>query len=224
MLPRRYHRIRQVLDQRQPDLTVLMENVSKPHNISAILRTCDAVGVFEAHAVNPRGNVPTFNSTAQGSQKWVKLKIHDSTEAAIDHLKDQGFAVYSTHLSGSARDFREVDYTQPTAILMGAEKWGVSAAASERCEHIIVPMVGMVESLNVSVANATILFEAQRQRQRAGMYMQPRLEPGLYQRTLFEWGYPELAKRYRLQDEPYPELGLEGELLMPVMMDPVPVA
>lgn len=214
MLPRRYQLLKTVLDKRQPDLTVMMENVHKSHNLSAILRTCDAVGVLEAHAVSQRGEVKTYNKTAQGSQKWVELQVHESTDGAIAHLHSQGFQVYAAHLSEQAVDYREIDFTQPSAVLLGAEKWGVSDRAAELCDrHIIVPMVGMVESLNVSVASAVILFEAQRQRLAAGMYDQPRIPAVDYQRILFEWAYPELARRYRKKQEAYPALDEAGQLL-----------
>ncbi len=214
MLPRRYHKIRKVLDQRQPDLTVLMENVHKPHNLSAILRTCDAVGVLNAHAVSDEGEIPTFNTTAQGSQKWVNLNVHEDIESAIAILKEQNFNIYAAHLSDTAVDYRIPDYTQPTAILLGTEKWGISAAtAASVDQHIIIPMMGMVQSLNVSVANAVILFEAQRQRLAAGYYQQPRLDPQTYQRLIFEWGYPQLVQFYQDQGKPYPSLGEKGEIL-----------
>lgn len=214
MMPRRYRRIREVLDQRQPDLTVMMENVHKPHNLSAILRTCDAVGALEAHAVSEKGAVQTFNTTAQGSQKWVQLTVHPSTEVAIAHLQARSFRVYAAHLSDQAIDYRQVDFTQPSAVLLGTEKWGVSDRAAQLCDqHIVIPMMGMVESLNVSVANSVILFEAQRQRMIARMYDQSRLEPEAYDRILFEWAYPELAEKYRQRNERYPRLDDEGQLL-----------
>jgi tRNA (guanosine-2'-O-)-methyltransferase len=213
MLPRRFQRLRQVLDHRQPDLTVLMENVHKPHNLSAILRTCDAVGVADVHAVAPTGHMPTFNTTAQGSQKWVDLHLHDSIAGAITHLKAQGFRIYGTHLSREAIDYTSVDYTQPSAILLGAERWGISDQAVALVDqHILIPMVGMVQSLNVSVAAATILFEAQRQRLQAGLYDQPRLDPETYRQRLFEWAYPDLANVYRREALPYPALTAEGEI------------
>lgn len=214
MLARRYQLLQKVLNKRQPDLTVMMENVHKSHNLSAILRTCDAVGVFGAHAVSERGEVKTFNKTAQGSQKWVDLRVHESTEAAISHLHGEGFKVYAAHLSDEAVDYREVDFTKPSAVLLGTEKWGVSDLACELCDqHIIIPMVGMVESLNVSVANSVILFEAQRQRMAAGMYESPRISGEEYRRVLFEWAYPDLARRFRERNEAYPELDEEGQLL-----------
>ena len=83
ILPRRFERIKNVLNCRMKNLTVLVEDVNKPHNLSAILRTCDAAGVFEANFISKSNSVQTFNSTAQGSQKWVKLNNHDITKSAI---------------------------------------------------------------------------------------------------------------------------------------------
>ncbi|WP_038045394.1 tRNA (guanosine(18)-2'-O)-methyltransferase TrmH [Thermus caliditerrae] len=188
MTEARRRRIEEVLRRRQPDLTVLLENVHKPHNLSAILRSCDAVGVLEAHAVNPTGGVPTFNETSGGSHKWVYLRVHPDIQTAIGHLREKGFRIYATALREDTQDFREVDYTRPTAILLGAEKWGVSEEALALADGAIqVPMFGMVQSLNVSVAAAVILFEAQRQRLKAGLYEGPRLDPELYQRVLEDW-------------------------------------
>ncbi|WP_117238118.1 tRNA (guanosine(18)-2'-O)-methyltransferase TrmH [Thermus sediminis] len=186
--PQRQKRLEEVLRRRQPDLTALLENVHKPHNLSAILRTCDAVGVLEAHAVNPTGGVPTFNETSGGSHKWVYLRVHPSTEEAFRHLRERGFRIYATALREGAQDYREVDYTRPTAIVFGAEKWGVSEEALALSDGLVhIPMLGMVQSLNVSVAAAVILFEAQRQRLMAGLYDRPRLDPELYQKVLADW-------------------------------------
>ncbi len=214
MISRRYARIKQVLDQRQPDLTVLTEDVHKSHNLSAIIRTCDAVGVFAVHAVNRHSDTPTYSQVAQGSEKWVKLYSHPDIKTAIKHLQQHKHQVYAAHLSDIAIDYREVDYTQPTAILLGTEKWGVTKEAANLVDgHIIIPMQGMVQSLNVSVANAVVLFEAQRQRLQAGFYEEVRLDPQIYQQTVFEWGYPEIAAMYRRQGKAYPELGELGEIL-----------
>lgn len=207
VLPRRYQRIKQVLDKRQPDLAVLTEDVHKPHNLSAIIRTCDAVGILNVHAVNQTSEFPTFSQVAQGSEKWINLQIHPDITTAIQILKQNQFQVYAAHLSDQAIDYRSLDYTQPTAILMGAEKWGVSETAATLADgHLIIPMMGMVQSLNVSVAAAVILFEAQRQRLGAGLYEQVRLDSALYNQLLFEWGYPEIAQIYRQQGKPYPVL------------------
>ena len=213
MIPRRYERLKQVLSQRQPDLTVVTEDVHKPHNISAIIRTCDAVGVFEVHGVNSNSQVPTYSQVAQGSEKWVRLHTHNNIKDAIANLQESGFKIYAAHLSTEAIDYREIDYTRPTAILLGAEKQGVSDLAAELVDgHIIIPMMGMVQSLNVSVAAAVILFEAQRQRLAAQMYDRVNLDPEIFNKILFEWGYPELAAMYRRQGKDYPPLDEEGNI------------
>ena len=207
----RHNRIRAVLDKRQPDLTVLLEQVHKPHNLSAILRSCDAVGVLEAYCVALEGRPATFNETSASAEKWVPLRTFDTTEQAFLNLKAKGFQILATHLSESALDYREMDYTKPTCILLGAEKWGVSEAAARASDaNIIIPMNGMVQSLNVSVAAAVILFEAQRQRQKAGMYDMVRLESHHYQTLEYEWLYPREASILRERGEPYPVLSLES--------------
>jgi tRNA (guanosine-2'-O-)-methyltransferase len=201
----RQTRVRAVLDKRQPDLTVLLEHVHKPHNLSAILRSCDAVGVLEAHIVALEGRVPTFNETSAGSDKWLPLHQHQSTESAFSNLRQRGFKVIAAHLSDTALDYRQWDYNQPTAVLLGAEKWGVSSQAAELADaHIIIPMQGMVQSLNVSVAAAVVLFEAQRQRLEAGLYDTTRLTKAQYKRLEFEWLHPREAEVLRTRGEAYP--------------------
>jgi tRNA (guanosine-2'-O-)-methyltransferase len=203
----RRQKIRAVLDKRQPDLTVFMEHVHKPHNLSAILRSCDAVGVLEAHICALEGRPPTFNETSAGSDKWVGLVSHDSAAQGIAALKARGFQVAAAHLSDEAIDYRELDYTRPTAVLLGAEKWGVSEEAARLVDrHVIVPMHGMVQSLNVSVAAAVILFEAQRQRLEAGFYAQQRLPSDVYARLEYEWLYPREAGILRERGAAYPKL------------------
>ena len=198
------------------DLTVVLEHVEKPHNLSAILRSCDAVGTLEAHIVSLQGRPRTFNSTAQGSQKWVPLNDHPDIETAIGSLKNRGFRIYGTHLGVEAKDYRDCDFTGPTAFVLGAEKWGLTDRARDLMdEALFIPMRGMVQSLNVSVATATLLFEALRQRQAAGTA--PSQGEGLsadhYTKLLFEWSYPQVASWCREQGRPYPELNADGELL-----------
>jgi tRNA (guanosine-2'-O-)-methyltransferase len=201
----RGNRIKDVLSKRQPDLTVLLERVHKPHNLSAILRSCDAVGVLEAHAVSLEGRVPTFSDTSASAEKWVPLITHADTPTAFKYLRSRGFQIVATHLSERAQDYRTVDYTRSTCVLLGAERWGVSDEAAQDADaNIIIPMRGMVQSLNVSVAAAVILFEAARQRAEAGFYDAPRLEPATSQRLGYEWLHPREAEHYRSRNEPYP--------------------
>lgn len=212
MTPQRFARLKQVLQARQTDLTVVMDWVHKPHNFNAIIRSCDAVGVFETHYIPVEEGYRPLTNTAKGSQKYVVANQHDNFSTIAEQLKASGHQLLAAHLSDEAVDFREVDYTQPTAIVMGAELEGVQPATAAMVDqHIIVPMVGMVESLNVSVACALILYEAQRQRAAAGMYDKCSLDSETYRQTLFEWCWPKIAELCQKQGKPYPELDAVGE-------------
>lgn len=130
---------------------------------------------------------------------------HDTLAGAVTLLKSQGMQILATHLSDSAVDFRAIDFTRPTCIIMGSEKTGISQEAIRLADqHIMIPMSGMVQSLNVSVAAAVILYEAQRQREAAGLYEHPRcaLAQDEQQRLLFERGYPVLAQVAREKNCP----------------------
>lgn len=221
---RRFHRLRRVLDRRQPDLTVLMENVHKPHNLAAVLRTCDAVGVFEAHAVTLEATPPALHRAVTSSAgKWLPVRPWAELGPACDHLQGAGFQLVAAHPAAGAVDFRTVDYTRPTAFVLGQEKDGVTAEAVARADRLVViPMLGMVPSLNVSVAAAVILFEAQRQRTAAGLYRESRLDPERYRTTLFEWAHPVLAERCRAAGVPYPPLGEDGGVDGPIPRETAP--
>ena len=215
ILPRRFERIKNVLNCRMKNLTVLVEAVNKPHNLSAILRTCDAAGVFEANFISEKDKVKTFNSTAQGSQKWVKLNNHETTISAVSELKKKGFKLYGTTLNERSTDYRNFDYSENTCFVLGAEKWGLSdQLISKVDESIFIPMSGMVQSLNVSVAASILLFEAIRQRKSKSLL--PLKGEGLsaeeYEKTLFEWSYPELASIYRKSGNKYPKINQYGEI------------
>lgn len=215
MNAQRFARIQEMLALRQHDLTVCMEQVHKPHNVSAVIRTADAVGIHEVHAVWPSVRMRTMVSASAGSNSWVKVKTHLHIADAVRHLKDEGMQVLATNLSAKAVDFRDIDYTKPTCILMGQEKTGITAEALALADQdIIVPMVGMVQSLNVSVASALILYEAQRQRQNAGMYQRTYslLDEDEQQRLLFEGGYPVLARVAKQKNLPYPYINGQGEV------------
>jgi tRNA (guanosine-2'-O-)-methyltransferase len=220
MTPRRFDRLRGALERRQPDLTVIMENVHKPHNLAAVMRTSDAVGILEVHAVPGSGEdraveaVRPARDVSQGTERWVKLLRHESLRSVADTMRKIGFSIIAAHPSPDARDFREVDYCRPIALLLGQEKEGLSReglAISD--QHVAIPMKGLVASLNVSVAAALILFEAQRQRDEAGMYDECRLEPERFDRTLFEWAYPRLSRIFRKQGRPYPRIGEDGQIV-----------
>ena len=215
MNPERFERLKTALRRRQPDLTVVMDRVSKPHNFSAILRNCDAAGVLEAHLVRaPRAALPVHHRASAGTKKWVSVRRHLDVPSAVGLLRDRGFAVLAAHPSPGSVDFREVDYTRPTAILMGTERRGLTDASLELADqHVAVPMMGLAGSLNVSVATSLLLFEAVRQRQAAGMYEQSRLPPDVFERMLFEWAYPSIARACREDGRAYPRLTAQGDVM-----------
>ena len=211
MTPERFQNLTRVLDRRQPDLTVLAEDVHKTHNIAALLRTCDAVGIPAMHVVSPGGEFRRHHMVAGGSTKWVQTHIHADIDAAIFELKQYSFQIIAADISEISEDYRAIDYTGPTTLLLGSERDGLSAHARSLADrHVHVPMRGLVSSLNVSVACALILFEAARQREQAGMYRQRRLDSETFARTLFEWCYPEVARRCRHKSLPYPDLNSDG--------------
>jgi tRNA (guanosine-2'-O-)-methyltransferase len=185
--PRRLARMRGVLTRRQPGLTVVIENVHDPHNLSAVLRSCDAVGAASAHLVYTIEELPVIHSgVAASAQRWVDIFVHDDIPTCYEFLRDQGYAIFATRLSQEATDLYRTDLIRPTALVFGNETRGVSDEAAHLADgQLIIPMMGMVESLNISVACAVSLFEAARQRREAGMYDSP------------TWDQPELEGRLR---------------------------
>lgn len=213
MTERRYRRIQGVLRHRQPDLTLLAEDVHKPHNLSAMLRTADAVGVGVVHATHPTGGVATFNATSASAEKWVDLRVHATLQGALAAVRAQGMRVYAAHLADDAVDFRDVDYAGPTCVVFGNEKHGVSAAAAVAADaRIVIPMLGMVQSLNVSVATAVVMFEAQRQRRAAGAYAAPRLTAAERDAFAIRWLHPRAAARLAAAGIPLPPPDPDGAL------------
>lgn len=207
MTPERLQKIKDMLDKRQPDLTVLMEDVHKPHNLAAIARTCDAVGIMQVHAVTSLESIRLSSDAASGSGRWVDVKIHSDLPIAYRYLRQNNFTILAAHFDEDAVDYREIDFTKPTALVVGQELDGLSQTALNKADHkICIPMVGMVQSLNVSVATAIILAEAYRQRDNAGMYSKRSMNNDIYKKLLFELGYPRMANKCREKNIPYPDI------------------
>ena len=214
MTPERFAKLRRTLLRRQPDLTVLADCVNKSHNVSAILRTADAVGIQRIHAVSTTGSMRRHHMIAGGVKSWVELELHASIEDALAELRSGGWRLVVAHAGPHSQDFRSIDYTARVAVVVGAELLGPSPAALAAADALIaIPMQGLGASVNVSVAAAVILFEAQRQRQAAGFYDTPRLDPVELERALFEWSYPAIARRCRELGKPYPLLTADGALM-----------
>jgi tRNA (guanosine-2'-O-)-methyltransferase len=169
---RRKQRMLRVLLDRQRDLTVICENIHDPHNVSAILRTCDAVGISKVHLLYTNEAFPKLGKKSSASaKKWLEFQRHKDYNNLRDLLKAQKMTIYATHVDPSSQKIFEVDWTQPAAILMGNEHRGVSEQALKIADKTIyIPMHGMVQSLNVSVAAAVLLYEAYRQRLQKQMY------------------------------------------------------
>lgn len=213
MTAERYSRIAEVLKQRQPDLTVVTDFVHKGRNLSAIVRTCDAVGVMTLHSVSDDPTFRTHTGTTVGAHKWVNTLVYSDITEPLDKLKNDDFQVVAADISENTKDYRDIDYTVPTALVLGAEKYGISSQARPYIDHSIrVPMAGMVESLNVSVASAIILSEARRQRELAGLYEHCRLDSNTYNKMLFEWMQPLLAKYCQKHGIAYPDLDEDGDV------------
>ena len=214
MTPERSARLRRVLDRRQPDLTVVTDFAHKPRNLSAVLRVCDAVGVMTVHAVIGEHDYRAFRGTAMGSQQWVAVREHRLLAPALEPLRAAGYQLVAAHPAADSVDYRDIDYTAPTALLLGAERQGVSSEGLAWADHSVnIPMVGMVGSLNVSVAAGIILAEARFQRQRAGLYDRVRIDDATYQRLLFEWAHPQLRDFCQQRGLRYPALDAAGEIV-----------
>ncbi len=217
MTPERLAIIKDGLNRRQPDLTVVMENVRKPHNLAAVARTLEAVGGLNIHAITALTSIRLSQMAACGIRKWISVDKHTGTESGLKHLKKQGFNIIATTISETSKDYREIDYTQPSAILVGEELEGISQQAVEMAdENISIPIVGMVQSLNVSVASALVLYEAYRQRNAAGMYDEVSLDETTYNKLLFEACHPRIAHLCKEKKIPYPAMNEEAEITAPV--------
>lgn len=190
---RRLNRLETVLRRRQPDLTVVMENIHDPHNVSAILRSCDAVGVMEVQLIYTSTEFPDFGKKSSASaKKWVEHRRFESVRECYETLRTEGYTIYATHLEEAAITPYEIDMTKKIAFVVGNEHEGVSLEAAQLADGIIqIPMLGMIQSLNVSVATAVILFEAVRQRLFTGHYAKAKLSEMDVARLLKEWALKE---------------------------------
>jgi tRNA (guanosine-2'-O-)-methyltransferase len=190
MTPERKQRIDQVLDKRQPDLTVLLENVFDPHNIAAVLRTCDAVGIVEAFAITdriPHRKAWGFRSSRSAS-KWVKLHYFEDRETCLTQIRARYDRVLGAAIGADIPSIYDANFTGSAALVFGNEKYGLSPEMMEACDGSFhIPQQGMIHSLNISVACAVTIYEAMRQRSLAGMYERPSLHETDRRRMFLEW-------------------------------------
>ncbi len=174
---------------KQPDLTVVLENIHDPHNVSAILRSCDAVGVREVQLLYTIDSFPDIGKKSSASaKKWIERRKHRSVDECYGFLRKQGFTVYATRIADKCSSLYALDLTKKIALVFGNENRGVSDEAAEKADGIFqIPMLGMIQSLNVSVACAVTLFEALRQRQSCGQYDSSKLSDEELNQLIKEW-------------------------------------
>lgn len=186
---KRRERIDQVLARRQKDLTLIFDNIWDPHNVSAVLRSCDAFGVADVHLYYTSSQWPELGRKSSGSaKKWVRRIEHVDAGAMIGELRDAGFRLLRTGFSRAARPVMDVDFTRPTAIILSNEHRGTAPELAALVpDEVCIPMQGMVQSFNVSVAAAIILYEAFTQRRRAGLYDAPSYDAAELERLRREW-------------------------------------
>lgn len=194
MTTERFERLTTVLNKRQPDLTVVLENVFDPHNIAAVMRTCDAVGLQDIYILNNK--IPPHrkwsSKTSSSAAKW--LTIHQFTDPieCFAELRKHYKKIYTTHLSTDAVSLHQLNLTEPVALIFGNEHSGVSEEIIAMADgNFIIPQVGIIKSLNISVACAVSLYEAYRQKNEAGHYDVPKLEGEKLSSLRNDWGFIE---------------------------------
>lgn len=191
MTSERRQKIEKVLSKRQNDLTVVLENVFDPHNISAVMRSCDAVGVQEIYVLNtklPRHKKWGARSSSSAA-KWLSIHQFEDQEACFKAIRARYSSIFTTHLSSGAVSLHDIDFTPSIALVFGNEHSGVSEEIRNMADgNFIIPQVGMIRSLNISVACAVTLYEAYRQKVEAGHYEKQKLDPGSYQELSKNWG------------------------------------
>ena len=191
MTPERKEKLLSVLKKRQNDLTVVLENVFDPHNVSAVMRTCDAVGVQEIYVLNtkiPRHKKWGYRSSSSAA-KWLTTFQFDNAGECFNALRKKYTKILSTHLDSGAISMHNIDFTQPVALVFGNEHSGVSEEIRGMADgNFIIPQAGIIRSLNISVACAVTLYEAYRQKEIAGHYNKQKLEGEMMNKLLEEWG------------------------------------
>jgi tRNA (guanosine-2'-O-)-methyltransferase len=203
MNPEREKKLRYAASRRQ-NLAVILENVTDVHNIGAVLRTCDSVGVKEVFILysdtelNPK-NVKLGKKTSAGGRKWLEIYHYNDLEMCFAHVRRHYSKIYSTHLAADSKSLYALDLTEPVALLFGSEHAGVSTAALAQCDaNFVIPQVGMVQSLNISVSCAISLYETYRQRAAKGMYEDHRPFSEAHQEATFQLYYERSKTKNRM--------------------------
>ena len=198
MTPERKAKLESVLNKRQNDITIVLENVFDPHNISAVMRTCDAVGVQEVYVLNTK--IPPHKrwgpKSSSSAAKWLTVYQFENAEECFSELRKKYSKILTTHLSSDAVNLYEIDLTKPLALVFGNEHSGVSAEIRRLADgNFIIPQAGIIRSLNISVACAVTLYEAYRQKIIAGHYDKPKLHGEVLKKLMDKWGYQDINEQ-----------------------------
>jgi tRNA (guanosine-2'-O-)-methyltransferase len=191
MTEERQKRIKGVLSKRQENITIVLENVFDPHNISAVMRSCDAVGVQEIYVLTNR--VPQHRKwgfrSSSSAAKWLTVHQFTDLEECLARVRNCYSSILTTHLASDSVSLYDLDLTQSIALVFGNEHSGVSEEVRALADgNFVIPQVGMIQSLNISVACAVTLYEAYRQKNAAGHYDQPQLKKERYKELSNQWG------------------------------------
>lgn len=189
MTPERKKRLESVLQKRQTNITVVLENVFDPHNISAVLRSCDAIGIQDVYVLTTRmaPHQRWGYRSSSGAYKWVTVHQFNETSACVDALKRNYEKILTTCLADDSINLYEIDFTQSMALVFGNEKDGIRELNAFADGNFIIPQTGMIKSLNISVACAVTLYEAYRQKKLAGHYNNPKLTGDKIRTLLNKW-------------------------------------
>jgi tRNA (guanosine-2'-O-)-methyltransferase len=195
MTPEREERILRVLGGRQDAITVVLENVFDPHNVSAVMRTCDAVGVQEVYVLNSK--IPLRKrwgaKSSSSAAEWLTIHSYAGAEECFAELRRKQYRILTTHLAGDATSLYDIDLTQRVALVFGNEHEGVSEEIRALADgNFVIPQVGIIQSLNISVACAVTLYEAFRQKNAAGHYSRPGLSEAQTHELLKKWSRGQL--------------------------------
>ncbi len=197
MTPERSAKLLQVLSKRQTNLTVVMENVQDPHNISAVMRTCDAVGIQDIYILNTK--IPRHKKfgakSSSSAMKWLSVHQFENADECFTELRKNYETILTTHLSSNAIGLYEINFTKSIALIFGNEHEGVSEEVRTLADgNFIIPQMGIIQSLNISVACAVSIYEAYRQKSNAGHYNQSSITPERMDSLLNDWGFAESEK------------------------------
>ena len=198
MTPERKAKLESVLNKRQNDITIVLENVFDPHNISAVMRTCDAVGVQELYVLNTKiaRHKKWGSKSSSSAAKWLTIYQFENAEQCFSELRKKYSKILTTHLSSDAVNLYEIDLTQSLALVFGNEHSGVSEDIRSLADgNFIIPQAGIIQSLNISVACAVTLYEAYRQKTIGGHYDKAKLDGKVLKELMNKWGYEDINEQ-----------------------------